>query len=600
MSSLPNHEALFHLSVKVIQRSKGRSTTAAAAYRSASVICDARTGREFDFTRKKHVVESFVVAPENAPAWTESRSELWNRVEAAERRKDAVCAREIELSIPRDLPPEGWREFVETVVKPYVDAGAVCDIAIHCPRAADGQEQPHAHIMIAPRKLDPTMPTGFSAVRNTELAILFESGGRHGGTKGEALKAERSRVADIVNDMLRNTGSERRVDARSYAARNDPREPEPQIGERRMVSVRRRRLHDRRTAVVSAFREARKTKVELQKVEEEMSQNKKGFPRLAPSQAKTDYKSGLLKTRYPDFDPSPYASNINLVDVRRRDRIRIQCNDGGWIEARGRRISTWGPDGQAAPLAAALAEDLNIDKGGIQHLKKSAAVRRNPSRRLVPLAEFAVTTIADSWRERGYEDVTEAPDGAWVSVAESRLHDTGDYVSVHGSLSDESVRALVEKAKDEWNSQLESHGPEEFRERLWLEAQRQDVAVIGYDASDALKQRWAAEVAQKAKDEQILAGVRRVASEADLLIAAARGDLESVEKLEPGLRKFVISYLDDSQRAELAKQRPLDIVAELEDWRAKGLAEPDIDPEALASIAKPTAEAAPTDERKPR
>lgn len=601
MTSLPNHEALFHMSVKVIQRSRGRSTVAAAAYRSASSMVDSRTGREFDFTRKKHVSETFILAPAGAPDWTRNRGELWNHVEAAEKRKDAVCAREIEISIPRDLPPDRWREFVETVVEPYLDAGAIADVAIHCPRGADGEPQPHAHILMTPRRLDPTTESGFAgfaATRNAALAAMFESGGRQGGTKGEALKVERARVATIVNSLLRDAGSERRVDARSYAARNDLREPEPQIGEQRMASVRRRRMHDRRTAAVGAMREHRKTMAELQITEGEMSQQKRGFPRLTTSEAKTDYKSGLLKSRFPDFDPAPYSSDINLVDVRRRERTRIQMQDGGWVEVRGRRISTWGPDGQAAPLAAALADDTGVGSDGIQHLKKSAAVRRSPSRRPVPLTEFAITTIADSWRERGYEDVTESPDGAWVAVADSRLHDTGDYVSVHGALSDESIRALVEKAADEWASQLESHGPDDFRERLWLEAQRQGVTVIGYTASDDLKKKWEAEVAQKTKDQEILAGVRRVASEADLLIAAAKGDLESVEKLEPGLRKFVSSYLDDEQRAELARQRPLDIVAELDGWRAKGRLEPDPDPDALGSIARPTAEAAPEPEQR--
>ena len=593
MSSLPSHEALFHLSVKVIQRSKGRSTVAAAAYRSASSILDSRTGKEFDFTRKKHVAESFIVAPKGAPAWTQDRRELWNRVERAEKRKDAVCAREIELSIPREIPREKWREFVETVTKKYVTAGAIADVAIHCPRAADGQEQPHAHIMLTPRPLDPTTETGFSAVRNADLARLFESGGRAGGERGEALKAERARVSDLVNTMLRDAGSQRRVDARSYSARNDPRSPEPQIGEQRMASVRRRRMHDRRTAVVSAFRDARKTKVELQKVEEEMSQMKRGFPKLPTSEARTDYKLGLMRQRFPDFDPEPWAHDIHIVDIRRRDRTRIQTADGGWIEVHGSRVSVWGPTGSATMLASALSETVIGSRGVVTQLEKTAAVGRRDGRPL-RLTENAVTTLADAWRERGYEDVTEGPDGAWIAVGESRLRDIGDYVAVHGALSDEAVRALVEKAADEWGAQLESHGPEEFRERLWLEAQRQDVAVIGYDASDALKQRWAAEVAQKAHDEEILAGVRRVASEADLLIAAARGDLESVEKLDPDLKKFVSSYLDDNQRAELAHQRPLDIVAELENWRAKGRAEADYDPDALGSITKPTSEVAPT------
>lgn len=45
--------AIFHLSVKPVQRSKGRSATAAAAYRAAAKIADARTGELHDYTRKR-------------------------------------------------------------------------------------------------------------------------------------------------------------------------------------------------------------------------------------------------------------------------------------------------------------------------------------------------------------------------------------------------------------------------------------------------------------------------------------------------------------------------------------------------------------------
>ena len=60
----------------------------------------------------------------------------------------------------------------------------------------------------------------------------------------------------------------------------------------------------------------------------------------------------------------------------------------------------------------------------------------------------------------------------------------------------------------------------------------------------------------------------------------------------------LLEDLDDEQRAELARQRPLDIVAELDGWRAKGRLEPDPDLDALGSIARPTAEAAPEPEQR--
>jgi hypothetical protein len=47
--------AIYHLSVKLITRGAGRSSTAASAYRAADRIVDERTGLVFDYTRKRGV-----------------------------------------------------------------------------------------------------------------------------------------------------------------------------------------------------------------------------------------------------------------------------------------------------------------------------------------------------------------------------------------------------------------------------------------------------------------------------------------------------------------------------------------------------------------
>jgi len=47
--------AIYHLSVKTISRSSGRSATAAAAYRAGVVITDERTGECHDYSRKSEV-----------------------------------------------------------------------------------------------------------------------------------------------------------------------------------------------------------------------------------------------------------------------------------------------------------------------------------------------------------------------------------------------------------------------------------------------------------------------------------------------------------------------------------------------------------------
>ena len=88
--------ASYHLSVKSISRSSGRSAVAAAAYRSGERLFDARQGMEHDYTRKGGVEHTELVAPDDAPDWVQNRDRLWNEVEANENRKNSVVAREWE------------------------------------------------------------------------------------------------------------------------------------------------------------------------------------------------------------------------------------------------------------------------------------------------------------------------------------------------------------------------------------------------------------------------------------------------------------------------------------------------------------------------
>ena len=80
--------AIYHLQAKVIQRSKGRSVIAAAAYRAAEALHDAELGRTQNFLAKTGVVHSEILLPSGAPSRWLDRETLWNEVTAVERRHD--------------------------------------------------------------------------------------------------------------------------------------------------------------------------------------------------------------------------------------------------------------------------------------------------------------------------------------------------------------------------------------------------------------------------------------------------------------------------------------------------------------------------------
>src|SRR3546814_14342382 len=92
--------ASFHLAVKAIGRSAGRSATAAAAYRAGVEITDERTGLVHDYTRKQGVEHSALMLPTDAPEWAADRERLWNSAALAATSNNAHVAREYEILLP--------------------------------------------------------------------------------------------------------------------------------------------------------------------------------------------------------------------------------------------------------------------------------------------------------------------------------------------------------------------------------------------------------------------------------------------------------------------------------------------------------------------
>lgn len=88
--------AIYHCSIKIISRGKGKSAVAAAAYRAGEKILNQYDGIEHDYTRKGGVVYTEILLPENAPPEYADRATLWNAVEKIEKAKNAQLAREIE------------------------------------------------------------------------------------------------------------------------------------------------------------------------------------------------------------------------------------------------------------------------------------------------------------------------------------------------------------------------------------------------------------------------------------------------------------------------------------------------------------------------
>lgn len=232
--------AIYHCSIKIISRGKGKSAVAAAAYRSGDNLTNEYDGITHDYTRKGGVVHTEVLLPDHAPSEYVNRAVLWNAVERIEKAKNAQLAREIEIALPKELTREQGISLVREYVKEqFVNAGMCADIAIHDKN--DGN--PHAHVMLIIRPIE---QDGTWGAKQKKEYILDRDGNKIYDPKkrsykcksipatdwNEQTKAEewRSAWAEICNQELEQNGHAERIDHRSYARQGIDQIPTVHLG----------------------------------------------------------------------------------------------------------------------------------------------------------------------------------------------------------------------------------------------------------------------------------------------------------------------------------------------------------------------------------
>lgn len=210
--------SIFHLTVRSVSRATGRSAVAAAAYRAGQRLTNARDGRTHDYVGKP-VIEAFMMAPPDAPAWTYDRSALWNAVEAAERRKDAKVAREYEIALPAELDAAERKRLVELFAARLVERyGVAVDVAIHPPSDEGDQRNHHAHLLTTTRSMGreglgpKTRALDVSTSASAEVELLREG------------------WAGLVNEALQRANVPDRVDHRSFERQGKGIEPTVKLG----------------------------------------------------------------------------------------------------------------------------------------------------------------------------------------------------------------------------------------------------------------------------------------------------------------------------------------------------------------------------------
>ena len=240
--------AIYHASMKPVSRASGRSAVASAAYRAGERLTNERDGITHDFTRKEGVEHAEIVLPEGVTAeWAKDRQALWNAAEAAENRKDARVAREIEIALPHELTAEQrlelTREFAQDLANRY---GGAVDFAIHQPHDASDVRNHHAHLLMTTRQVGEEGLGEKTHIEWKNVRLL-----------NEGLPTTQMQLRDIrqsweqhASEHLAMAGHDIRIDHRSHQERGLELEPTEHMGvhatqmQRRGLDVDRSRLSE--------------------------------------------------------------------------------------------------------------------------------------------------------------------------------------------------------------------------------------------------------------------------------------------------------------------------------------------------------------------
>ncbi|WP_341758073.1 MobA/MobL family protein [Candidatus Tisiphia endosymbiont of Ditula angustiorana] len=205
--------AIYHCNKSEVRRSKGQNAVAASSYISRSKLqfftTDRKTGEKrtitYNFTSRKGLAHSIILAPNDAPSWVYDRQELWNKAESSETRKNAETARKLTIALPKELTQQQNTELTEHFASEcLVSHGMIADINIHY----DNPNNPHVHIQMTTRKL----------LRLENGEVIFGEKGRDWGRRN-SLYYYRENVAYFINQYLEKYGHLAKVSHLSHKAR---------------------------------------------------------------------------------------------------------------------------------------------------------------------------------------------------------------------------------------------------------------------------------------------------------------------------------------------------------------------------------------------
>ncbi len=218
---------MYHATTSTVSRGAGGSACAKGAYIGSQEITNEITGEIHNYTKKQGVEHTEIILPSGIYK-TISSSELWNKAELAENRKDARVGREWVIGLPSELNQEQRKELSQNLAKDLAERYQVgTQLAIHEPSNQGDQRNYHVHILTTTRKIDQDLNlTGKSDIEldRKQCAKLAIS------TSQNQIIECRERIANRINQSLELANIQKQVSHLSYKDQGIDKIPTKHLG----------------------------------------------------------------------------------------------------------------------------------------------------------------------------------------------------------------------------------------------------------------------------------------------------------------------------------------------------------------------------------
>ena len=235
-----NAHARPHLEVH--SRSKGHSAVAGCAYRLGLRLYDEKAKVWHDYRKRElgeEIVRALTIAPRGAPAWATDPSILWNKVEQAEKRKDAQVARDYRIPIPFGLTDQDAGDLSEEMAR-FICEELHVPVSMGLHRDADrdalgnikssDKQGFHAHLYFPTR---PLLDVSDGEEGNGQASMgfgpkLHEFSKQHLGSA--FIELLNCRWSELANDYARKSGNLAKYEFKSYKCLGLNLTPQPTLG----------------------------------------------------------------------------------------------------------------------------------------------------------------------------------------------------------------------------------------------------------------------------------------------------------------------------------------------------------------------------------